>query len=180
MIDGSSGPGLVRRIRRVAGLSQRELASLLDASQSRVARWETGRTSPSLADLERMAARAGLRLVLVDDDGASVEPMRLDGARDRGGRRFPAHVDLHATEWWTPPGSHLTVEGLTARLESQRRGQPRIGYSRGIWQRLERALYGVPPDHPSREELVHRLAAGRGGGSSTCSVDPDLAVGTTR
>ena len=173
MIDASSGPGMVRRIRRVAGLSQRDLASLLDASQSRVARWETGRTSPSLADLERMAARAGLRLVLVDDHGASVEPMREDGARDRGGRRFPAHVDLRAAEWWTPPGSHLTVEGLTARWESERRGQPRIGYSRGLWQRLERALYGEPPDHPSLEELVDRLRAdGEEGPESRSRDDP--------
>ncbi|WP_191280514.1 helix-turn-helix domain-containing protein, partial [Nocardioides flavus (ex Wang et al. 2016)] len=39
-------PGLVRRVRRILDVSQRGLAALLGVSQSVVARWETGRTSP--------------------------------------------------------------------------------------------------------------------------------------
>ena len=39
-------PGMIRRIRRILDVSQRGLAALLKVSQSVVARWETGRTSP--------------------------------------------------------------------------------------------------------------------------------------
>ena len=44
-LDGGI-PGLVRRVRRILDVSQRGLAALLGVSQSVVARWETGRTSP--------------------------------------------------------------------------------------------------------------------------------------
>jgi hypothetical protein len=43
--DGGT-PGMVRRIRRILDVSQRGLAAILEVSQSVVARWETGRTSP--------------------------------------------------------------------------------------------------------------------------------------
>ena len=47
-------PGMVRRVRRILDVSQRGLAALLDVSQSVVARWETGRTSPRMSVVERL------------------------------------------------------------------------------------------------------------------------------
>ena len=87
-------PGMVRRIRRILDVSQRGLAAILEVSQSAVARWETGRTSPRASVVERMLRLARLRVTVHDKDGSEVGPMRADGARTYGGSRFPAHVDL--------------------------------------------------------------------------------------
>ena len=50
-------PGLIRRVRREADLSQRDLAALLRVDQSLVARWETGALSPSVPHLEELAEK---------------------------------------------------------------------------------------------------------------------------
>jgi HTH-type transcriptional regulator/antitoxin HipB len=157
MAEASSGPGLVRRVRRAAELSQRALAARLGVSQATVARWETGRTSPPLTMLEQMAAVAGLRVTLLDEAGEPAEPMREDAACDRAGRRFPAHVDLRADGWWVPPDSHLTVQGIVARRESREAGLPAVRYAHAVWRRRSRAILGTPVDHPTREELVEAV-----------------------
>lgn len=149
-----SAAGLVRRARRAADLSQRDLAARLGVSQSRVARWETGRSSPSLADLEQVMSLAAMRLALLDAAGARVEPMREDAARDRAGRRFPAHVDPAARGWWLPPGAHLAPDGSQWLQRSAAVGDVRIGYDRGMWRTVLRGLFGTPPDHPAHDELV--------------------------
>ena len=96
-------PGLVRRVRRILDVSQRGLAALIGVSQSVVARWETGRTSPRVSVLHHLLGLAGLGSAVHDkESGALVEPMRDDGARDRAGRRYPAHVDLTVTGWYVP------------------------------------------------------------------------------
>lgn len=53
---------LLKDARERAGLSQRELARRARTSQSVVARIELGRTSPSLATLERLLAAAGFEV----------------------------------------------------------------------------------------------------------------------
>ena len=79
-------PGLVRRIRRILDVSQRGLAAVLEVSQSVVARWETGRTSPRASVLLHLLRLAGLQVKLHNTEtGEEVEPMRDDGARDRPG-----------------------------------------------------------------------------------------------
>jgi HTH-type transcriptional regulator/antitoxin HipB len=94
--------GCLRRIRRRADLSQRELAERCDLTQSAVAQAESGRRDLPSRALARAAEVAGLRLVLVDGDGVVIAGMREDAVRDRGGRRFPAHLDtLHSDRrWW--------------------------------------------------------------------------------
>ena len=95
--------GLVRRVRRILDVSQRGLAELLEVSQSVVARWETERTSPRASVLQQMLRLAGIAVALHDEEsGEDIEPMRADGARQRNGNRFPAHVDLRVTGWWVP------------------------------------------------------------------------------
>lgn len=98
-------PGMVRRIRRLADLSQRELAQRLSVSKSRIAAAESG-----VGGLDvRLMAEAGrlcdLRLVLVDQQGTEVARMDPDGVRDMGYRRFPAHLDTRYSdaEWWYAP-----------------------------------------------------------------------------
>jgi len=122
---GLLAPGMVRRIRRMLDLSQRELAEGLGVAQARVARWETGTVSPDLETVVRLADLAGLRLTLVDAAGAAVEPMAGDALRDRAGRRFPAHLD----------GRDL--------------GPVPIRFlHRGAYRDLFRRHLGTPPDHP--------------------------------
>jgi transcriptional regulator with XRE-family HTH domain len=97
--------GALRRIRRQADLSQRELAQACGVSQSVVARAESGHRDFPAGALARAAELSGLHLVLVDADGAEVAPMRGDAVRDMGNRRFPAHLDTRYSEedWWHGP-----------------------------------------------------------------------------
>jgi len=149
-------PGLVRRIRRILDVSQRGLAAILDVSQSVVARWETGRTSPRTSVIVELLGLAKLHVTFHDDEtGEDVEPMRDDGARDRGGRRFPAHVDLTVWGWWYPRGVESTIDIFVWWERSRMRRDPEIRFRNSPARRqLERILRGQPIDHPSLVQLV--------------------------
>jgi transcriptional regulator with XRE-family HTH domain len=98
-------PGLLRRIRRAADLSQRELAEAGGVPSSTVAAAEAGSRGLDVRALARLAAVAGLRLALLDEDGREVAPMDGGAVRDGGGRLFPAHLDTrHGDDgWWHGP-----------------------------------------------------------------------------
>lgn len=149
-------PGMVRRVRRILEVSQRGLADLLGVSQSVVARWETGRTSPRACDLLDLLRMARLEVVVLDDADEEVEPMRDDGVRTHGGSRFPAHVDVRVTGWWVPAHLETTmVEYYQWRDRSRVRRDPRVGYRRCRWRRrLDRELHGTPHDHPSLQQCA--------------------------
>lgn len=98
-------PGLVRKVRRIADLSQRQLADRAKVSRATVARAESGALMPSLPLLLRLLAVAGLGLVVTDRQGQVIRPMALwDDTRDGADRHYPAHLDLildpRAGEWW--------------------------------------------------------------------------------
>src|SRR3954447_1421931 len=103
-VDTGHGRGigaLLRRIRRTADLSQRQLADGLGVARSTVARAETGERDLPATVLARAAELAGLRLALGDGTGAEVAGMDPDAIRDAGGRHFPAHLDpRHGDIWW--------------------------------------------------------------------------------
>lgn len=148
-------PGLVRRIRRILDVSQRGLAAILGISQSQVARWETRRTSPRADVLAELLRLAKLRVSLHDEEtGEAVEPMRDDGARDRARRRFPAHVDLEVTGWWTPRDSMMTGQCLRWQARSRRWQVPYVRYHHRWWKQVFRTLRGTPVDHPSKQQLI--------------------------
>ncbi|MEW2381060.1 helix-turn-helix transcriptional regulator [Micromonospora sp. NPDC047707] len=97
--------GIVRRARRIVGLSQIRMARFAKVAPSTVARVEAGTLTPSLAVLERLLGAAGLYLVVVDQEGRLVRPMEVwDDTRDGAGRRYPAHLDTildpKPGEWW--------------------------------------------------------------------------------
>jgi transcriptional regulator with XRE-family HTH domain len=98
-------PGLIRKVRRVADLSQRELAARAGLSQSTVVRAEAGSRVPSLDILQRLLACAGYELIVIDRNGRVVQPMReSEWTRDLGGRRYPSHLDVLLNprygDWW--------------------------------------------------------------------------------
>lgn len=53
------GGELIREGRRRAGLTQAELAVRAGTAQSGIARWESGRTAPSLDDVRRLVRLCG-------------------------------------------------------------------------------------------------------------------------
>jgi transcriptional regulator with XRE-family HTH domain len=98
-------PGSLRRIRRRADLSQRDLAVAAGVSASTIGHAEAGSRDLPVRVLAMMAALAGLRLVLVDAAGDEAVPMAADAVRDRGDRHFPAHLDTRYSDegWWHGP-----------------------------------------------------------------------------
>ena len=149
-------PGLVRRVRRILDVSQRGLAALIGVSQSAVARWETGRTSPRICVVRQLLRLAGLQDSVSDSEtGETVDPMRDDGARDRGGRRYPAHVDLEVTGWYVPRGLDCTADAGVWRWWSRARKDPRVRYHASSDLRWRaRRVFGTPDDHPATCQLV--------------------------
>jgi transcriptional regulator with XRE-family HTH domain len=128
---------LLRRIRRTADLSQRELARALGVSTGAVAQAESGARDLPATVLTRAAELAGLRLVLVDASGTEVPAMDGAAVRDRGGRRFPAHLDPRHGDvgWWHGP-------------ERYSRERPEFTFDRDRRERDDlRTVVGVPPDH---------------------------------
>jgi transcriptional regulator with XRE-family HTH domain len=128
---------LLRRIRRTADLSQRELARTLGVSNGAVAQVETGERDAPATLLLRAAAVAGLRLALLDAGGTELPGMDPDAVRDRAGRHFPAHLDTRYgdDDWWH------------ADWYRSRR-QPWYTFDRhrdGRDSRRQRG--GIPPDH---------------------------------
>jgi transcriptional regulator with XRE-family HTH domain len=58
------GGELVREARRRAGLTQRELAERAGTTQSAIARLESGRTSPSFEQVERLIKLCGFSMIV--------------------------------------------------------------------------------------------------------------------
>lgn len=85
----------VRRARRIADLSQRELAAAIGVAQSQIARVETGGRI-DVSAFARILGLAGLRIAVLDGSGEEVAAMPRDAPRDRARRRLPAHLDTHA------------------------------------------------------------------------------------
>ncbi|MEW1955015.1 helix-turn-helix transcriptional regulator [Terrabacter sp. NPDC080008] len=147
--EGESGR-YVLRARRLADLSQRELAAHVGVSCSTVSRLESGFITPTLGLYERILAVAGLRLAVLDADGREVAPVPADTVRDNQGRRFPAHLDV------MPPD-----EVPWERWAFPRYDRPQ---ARG-WYHLRGARDDVaqgarererPTDHPTSSELTRR------------------------
>lgn len=139
-------PGIVRKVRRRTDLSQRELAQAARVSRSTVARVESGELTPSLGMLVRLLAVGRLALVVTDDQGRVVHPMRVwDDTRDGADRQFPAHLDLivdpHGGEWWAD------VYGLARPPETFHRDRRWRDAKRwrSQWEVRVKQFRGVPP-----------------------------------
>jgi transcriptional regulator with XRE-family HTH domain len=148
----------LRRIRRRADLSQRELAAALGTAASVIAQAETRRRDLPVSHLLRAAELAGLRVALLDAGGAEVPPMSADPVRDGAGRRFPAHLDTRYGDegWWHGP-------------ERYSRRRPTYTFDRNREFRDDRRRRtGVPPEHlqpqpgdPLAERAAERRQAAR-------------------
>ncbi|WP_323099253.1 helix-turn-helix transcriptional regulator [Intrasporangium sp. YIM S08009] len=141
---------LFARVRRLADLSQRELAARVGVTQNAIARVESGDGLPSLVLLARVLAVGALRVSLTDAAGSAISPVPDDLVRDNAGRRFPAHLDV------APPDE----------VPYERWAYPRYDRpaARG-WYQLRPArdrdaadrVSGRPDDHPTAAELETRV-----------------------
>ena len=145
--------GLVRRIRRTADCSQRQLADLSGTSKTPLAGAESGQRGVPVQVLARAGAVAGFRVVLLDEAGNEVLPMSSDPVRDQAGRQFPAHLDTRYGDqgWWHGP---------------ERYSRPRPGWTfdRSRALRDERRRWsGTPDEHlpAERGDPLARRAAER-------------------
>lgn len=128
--------GEFRRLRDAAGLSGGEVAALLDWSQSKVSKIETGRVLPSPADVERLAtalgAPTGTRAEL------AARAVRLQ-AQHRN-LRLLRKRGIHRTDWLATYGSHYRVFQPVMVPELLQAA----GYAQAVAERANAATAGDP------------------------------------
>lgn len=97
---------VVRSMRRLAVLSQRELADRSGVPRSTVERIESGCTkNPGILTVVDLAEAAECSVRITDAQGGEVARSHPDEElRDRGSRHYPAHLELYTPgwmdEWW--------------------------------------------------------------------------------
>lgn len=152
LLGGYSLRGLIRRIRREADLSQRELARHVGVAPSTIAGIECGTSLPGLRTLQRIMKTAGYQLALLDGDDRLVVPlMNWGGVRDGAGRRYPAHLDTIVDpgyrEWWA------SIFGLAKPPETFRRSRVLRDWERqrSQWEVRAKKYRAVPPPQSPRD-----------------------------
>ena len=111
---------------------------------STVGRIEAGSLTPSLAMLSRIVGTAGFRLVVVDEAGTVLKPMR-DRAdlRDGAERRYPSHLDVvtdpEPGEWWAdryglarPPETFYRDRAVRDALRRRSQWEVRVAKYRNV------------------------------------------------
>ena len=133
------GARYIVRARRLADLSQRELADSIGVSRATVGRLESGAARVDTGTLSVILARAGLRLAVLDRKGREIAPFPVDVLRDHADRRFPGHLDAR------PP------QDAPADRVHPRRGAPEpLGWYQQRPSRARRRVrLGIPADHPT-------------------------------
>jgi hypothetical protein len=95
---------LLRAVRRLADVSQRELAARAGLGNHVVVGAELKPHLARVVDFSQLLAAVGFRLVVVDRDGREVLPETLEQGQlvDRRSRRYPAHLDVRSGRegWW--------------------------------------------------------------------------------
>jgi transcriptional regulator with XRE-family HTH domain len=142
---------IIRRVRRTADLSQRELAKHANVSPATVGTLERGTGTPSLAVLQRVLQAANYQLVVIDEGGRLVLPLVVwQDTADGAGRRYPAHLDTildpEFGEWWADGF------GLARPPETFRRNRAVRDYERrrSQWEvRVAQQRDRPPPQRPS-------------------------------
>jgi HTH-type transcriptional regulator/antitoxin HipB len=150
MFDAGS---LMAQVRRMADLSQRELARRAGVSQASVAALESGSRSVRLDVFARLVAAAGMRLAVLGPEG-EMGPFASDAVRDNAGRRFPAHLDVRPPD--DVPGERIT----SPRYD---RGEAKGWYHLRERRDVARGAGQAQDRHPTAGELEYRRLQRRHG-----------------
>jgi transcriptional regulator with XRE-family HTH domain len=153
---------VLRRARRTADLSQRELAKKAKLQHGVIARIEAGRSQPSIALLSRLLRAAGVELVpVIIDTGDELGTMPAQAMRDAADRYFPAHLDVRRTSgpgslmwwnWWHLPGRRPDKPLASFRRNRMRRDNDRkYGGQTSVWYDERQLLSWLYPGRRSRE-----------------------------
>jgi transcriptional regulator with XRE-family HTH domain len=110
---------LIRRCRLDAGLTQAELARRLDTTQSAVARWESGKVSPTLANLRRILSTCGWELEITPSsvtmlDESDVEASEWSAVERNLTLTHAQRFDRMVT------AANLVLDGRRAMAEAER------------------------------------------------------------
>lgn len=154
--------GVLRRARRTADLSQRELAKKARMHHGVVARIEAGRSEPSVALLNKLLSCAGVMLVpVMIDTGDELGTMPTETMRDAADRYFPSHLDVRRTHgpgslmwwnWWYLPGRGPEKPLASFRRNRRRRDNDRIYEQQtSVWYDERELLARMYPGRRSRE-----------------------------
>ena len=161
------GARYIVRARRVADLSQRELADEIGVSRATVGRLESGASRVDTGTLSAILATAGLRLAVLDREGREIPPIPVDVLRDHADRRFPGHLDAR------PP------QDAPSDRVHPRRGAPQpLGWYQQRPSRARRRVrMGTPVDHPTvsglREARQAAYWAGVAEAEARRAADPE-------
>jgi transcriptional regulator with XRE-family HTH domain len=143
-VGGYPVAGLIRRARRLAKISQRQMARFAKVAPSTVGKVEAGAMTPSVDVLERLLGAAGLYLTVVDQDGRVVLPMDdWDDTRDGAERRYPSHLDTildpQVGEWWgdvyglaRPPETFHRSREMRDAQRRRSQWEVRVAQNRGV------------------------------------------------
>jgi transcriptional regulator with XRE-family HTH domain len=164
LTDGVDVGAALRSLRRLADLSQRELAERSGVPQATLARIESGRaTDPRFRTVERLVRAAGGKMAIGAPDAAetvdgSLPPVPHDEMRDEAGRRYPAHLDVWEVRepkdwpgaWWAnwynlpPPLWPLPLPAATYERNRSYRDRRRWAAEVRRAVRLRRVTGGLP------------------------------------
>jgi transcriptional regulator with XRE-family HTH domain len=151
--------GMLRRIRRTADVSQRELAECIGVSKSAVAAAESGTAGLDVRAVALAAELAGLRLTLVDGAGRELPGMDPEGVRDKSGRRFPAHLDTrHGDQDWWHDAHRYSRDRPWYTFDRDRARRDATRLRDGLPADHQRAQQG---DSPAQRSERRRLARSR-------------------
>jgi hypothetical protein len=144
------------------------MARAADASQAAISKIEAGQMAPSFALLQRVLWAAKMWIVVVDEQGRVVEPMKdRPDVRDGAERRYPSHLDTildpEPGEWW---GDQY---GLTSPPETfwRNRDYRDERRRRSVWEvRVGKYRHVPPPRDPfawvRRDAFLAGFRRGRG------------------
>ena len=146
-LDASATAGAwVRQARRLADLSQRELAERAGLRRQVVERIEAGSVSPRLSTLLTLLRAAGCHLAL--RPGPQPVGTQRPGLRDRAQRHYPAHLDVREVDrfgsWW---GDWQLLSTLAPKAWGRApRQRPDHTFDLARWRRDDRRREdGYPP-----------------------------------
>ncbi|MDP9444532.1 MAG: helix-turn-helix domain-containing protein [Actinomycetota bacterium] len=154
---------VLRFARRDTDLSQRQLARYSGVPKSTIADIETASVDVSLRIAALLLATTGFEVLIRGPDGQLVDCLLENDRRDRGGRRFPAHLDLiprrESAGWLRSLSAAIRYRpaGWTFRLDRRVRDNARaFGYygEGGCLPRIPRTPTRADVDSWQRDGLL--------------------------